>query len=271
MRLFSVITINYNDKHGLENTMSSVMKQTCRDFEYIVIDGGSTDGSRDVIDKYATNLAYSCSEKDQGIYDAQNKGWRRAEGRYCLFLNSGDYLANEHVLQRFADALPIADIVYGDLLVDNGRDPLYRLAQPERFSFDDLVYSTVFHPASFISRELLAARGGYDTGFRICADYDFFLDTILIRQCSTHYVPEVVAVFNTAGIGSSPAHRKVHEEERNRSLRSYFPEEEIQAAKKRVQGRKPLSVRLRDSVLGVPLLDTLAEHALRFYNRLRKS
>lgn len=271
MPLFSVITINFNDSKGLEQTMNSVVRQTFRDFEYIVIDGGSSDGSRELIGKYAKSLAYYCSEKDNGIYDAQNKGWKKAVGKYCLFLNSGDYLADEHVLQRFADSCPVADIVYGDLMVDNGRDPLYRLPQPERFSFDDLVYSTVFHPASFISRDLLEVRGGYDTDFRICADYDFFVDAILVRQCSTRHVAESVAVFNTAGIGSSAAHRNVHEAERNKALRKYFPEAEILAARKRVKTRIPLSVRLRNSVLGVPLLDALAEHALRFYTRLRNS
>jgi glycosyltransferase involved in cell wall biosynthesis len=269
MPLFSIITINYNDKKGLDRTINSVLRQTFRDFEFIVIDGGSSDGSKEVLSEYTEFLTYSCSEKDNGIYDAQNKGWRKSKGRYCLFLNSGDYLANDNVLKRFADTLPVADIVYGDLLVDNGRDALYRLAQPEKFTFDDLVYSTVFHPASFISRDLLELRGGYDLSFRICADYDFFLDALLVKCCSTQYVAEAVAVFNTAGIGSSSAHRQVHEEERHKALLKYFPEEEIKAARKRVKSRKPLSVRLRNSVLGVPILDPLADYALRVYSRFR--
>ena len=90
MKKISIITINYNNCEGLRRTIESVVNQTCRDFEYIIIDGGSTDGSVDVIKRYADNIDYWVSEPDKGIYNAMNKGIRMATGDYVQILNSGD-------------------------------------------------------------------------------------------------------------------------------------------------------------------------------------
>lgn len=270
MPRISVITICYNDKAGLGKTLASVFKQRYDDFEYVVIDGGSADGSAELVKANADRFAYWISEKDKGIYDAQNKGWRHAKGEYCLFLNSGDYLADENVLSRFATHLN-TDIVCGDLLVDNGKDPLYRLGQQESYSFEDLVYSTVFHPAAFIRRSLLDARGGYDESFRIVADYDFFVDCLLVKKVSYSWQPVAVSVFNTAGVGSDPANKKKHDEERKRALLKYFPADRIEEAERNVQKRKPRSVRLQESVSGIPVLREITQFGLLMYNRIRKT
>ena len=97
---FSIITINYNNCEGLRRTIESVVNQTCHDFEYIIIDGGSTDGSVDVIKQYADQIDYWVSEPDKGIYNAMNKGVAVAKGEYCLFLNSGDSLHNNSALAK---------------------------------------------------------------------------------------------------------------------------------------------------------------------------
>lgn len=273
MTKLSVITICYNDKAGLEKTMASVTGQTFSDFEYIVIDGGSTDDSVEVIRKYAAlgKVAYWVSQKDNGIYDAQNKGWRRATGDYCLFLNSGDFLANENVLAEIFAWAPTEDIVYGDLMVDNGKIAPYRLGQPAPFTFDDLIYSTVFHPTAFIRRSLLEEAGGYDESFRIVADYDFFLRALLVRKCSSKYVPVAVTVFNTSGVGSDPANQTLHNEERYRAQLKYFSPDEIAAAERRVRKRKPRAVRLKESTSNIPVLGGLVDFALVMYNRIRKT
>ena len=96
----SIITINFNDAKGLEKTIQSVINQTYKDFEYIVVDGASTDGSVDVIKKYSNKLTHWVSEPDTGIYNAMNKGTRMASGEYCLYLNSGDFLADNDVLEK---------------------------------------------------------------------------------------------------------------------------------------------------------------------------
>ena len=98
MKTFSIITINYNNKDGLLKTIESVLCQTYKDFEFIVIDGGSTDGSREIIEKYAGHIDYWVSEPDKGIYNAMNKGIKVAHGDYLNFMNSGDYFYNENVL-----------------------------------------------------------------------------------------------------------------------------------------------------------------------------
>jgi len=113
----SIITVNLNNAEGLRKTIESVVTQTFTDFEYIIIDGGSTDGSVEIIKLYADKITYWVSEPDKGIYNGMNKGIMVAKGEYCQFLNSGDWLVNENVLKEvFADV----DIVYGDLKIPNG-------------------------------------------------------------------------------------------------------------------------------------------------------
>ena len=271
MPKISVITICYNDVVGLKKTSDSVLQQTFSDFEYIIIDGGSTDGSQDLVKELASRCAFACSERDGGIYNAQNKGWQKAQGEYCLFLNAGDYFANDIVLEAFAEQHMQADIVYGDLLVDNGKDSFYRLGQPYPFTFDDLIYSTVFHPAAFIKRVLLEERGGYDESFKIVADYDFFVEMMLVKKCTTAYHPIPVAIFNTEGVGSDPANKKIHNEERRRAQLKYFSLEEIESAETRVKSRKHLSLRIQESVSDIPVVRELTNFGLLMYNRIRKS
>src|SRR4051812_22804100 len=100
MPRLSIITINYNNVSGLRKTVESVVNQTSQDFEYIVIDGGSTDGSVDVLKQYAKKIKYWISEPDKGIYNAQNKGILKATGEYCHFINSGDYLVKNDVIEK---------------------------------------------------------------------------------------------------------------------------------------------------------------------------
>ena len=111
----SIITINYNDAKGLKRTIESVKSQIYKDFEHIIIDGDSCDGSKDIINENAELFSYWCSESDRGRYNAMNKGIAHASGDYLLFLNSGDYLSDDNVLKDFSMSLSNKDIVYGDL------------------------------------------------------------------------------------------------------------------------------------------------------------
>jgi glycosyltransferase involved in cell wall biosynthesis len=120
----SIITINYNNADGLQKTIKSVISQTFKNFEYIIIDGHSSDKSIDVIKENENYFAYWCSEKDRGIYDAQNKGIQKAKGDYLLFLNSGDCLENEKVLEKVFALTPKEDLLYGELIFDFGRTTL---------------------------------------------------------------------------------------------------------------------------------------------------
>ena len=134
----SIITVNLNNRIGLERTINSVVSQTFKDFEWIVIDGGSTDGSKELITQYANHFAYWVSEPDKGIYNAMNKGIKVAKGEYLLFLNSGDWIIDERVAQDFIETSISADIISGDvcLVYDENTMPIKKSPSPEDVGFD---------------------------------------------------------------------------------------------------------------------------------------
>lgn len=113
--LITIITVNFNDKVGLERTIKNVANQTWKKFEYIIIDGGSSDGSKDIIEKYKDNFDYWVSEPDKGIYNAMNKAIERANGTYLLFLNSGDEFDSLNILEESHDLIHTEDLIYFDV------------------------------------------------------------------------------------------------------------------------------------------------------------
>lgn len=230
----SIITITYNNAVGLLRTIQSVQSQTFRDFEHIIVDGESTDGSVEIIREYADNeairqenskadnLALSpnhlitsspitwISEKDRGIYDAQNKGIRLAHGEYCYFLNAGDTFCNEHVLELIFKPLTfnlspltsIPDILYGNEIIVDGNGQCVGIARGvENPSFVDLYNSCMKHQASFIRRSLFEQYGMYDTDMRICADFDWFFRVIAFHDDVTLLYKDVdIAYFENTGL-----------------------------------------------------------------------
>ena len=170
----SIITINLNNRDGLKNTINSVINQTFGNFEYIVIDGGSTDGSADVIERYSNKISYRISEKDSGIYNAMNKGIKKATGEYCLFLNSGDTLFDRTTIEIVFARNRDEDILYGNLIFDylNGKQHVRKM--PRSLNFKHMMRDTLWHPVSFIKRDLFNQLGLYNENFKIASDYDFF-------------------------------------------------------------------------------------------------
>lgn len=197
----SVITINLNNKAGLEKTIKSVLDQTFNDFEYIIIDGASSDESINIINEYADGITYWSSQSDTGIYDAMNKGLKQASGEYCLFLNSGDYLYDKNVFANVFLSNPFNDIIYGDIVIDSGETQEIRLS-PERITLKHLLNDTLWHPVSFIKRKLFEKVGYYNTAFIIAGDYDFFLKAFIIHNCSQQHINALISVFNMQGISS---------------------------------------------------------------------
>ncbi|WP_255155801.1 glycosyltransferase family 2 protein [Ferruginibacter sp. HRS2-29] len=222
MKLLSIITINYNDAAGLEATIASVISQTYREVEFIVIDGGSADESKTLLEKYQQDIAYSVSEKDKGIYNAMNKGIDAATGKYLLFLNSGDVLSNNTVLETIVPSLQDADIVYGDLLI---KEPAKEWVKHynERLTFEYFMRDTLPHQGSFISRDLLIKAGKYDEGLKIVADWKFFLDAVCRYEAATKYVPLVITVYDYTGISSRPEYFEVQLAEKKKVLLSGYP------------------------------------------------
>lgn len=174
--ILSVITVVYNNAAHVERTLRSVIAQTYADIEYIVIDGASTDGTLDIIKKYRDSIQKTVSEKDNGIYDAMNKGLRLATGDYVIFMNSGDEFYAADTVTRVFTTAPDADIYYGETeMIDEQLKSLgqRRHAAPENFTWRDFKYGmSVSHQAIYIRRTLTEP---YDPRYQLSSDIDWII------------------------------------------------------------------------------------------------
>ena len=220
---FSIITINLNNAAGLRQTMDSVLAQSFPDFEYLVIDGGSTDGSVELIEKYAAKITYWVSERDAGIFDAMNKGIAAATGKYCLFLNSGDYLYQADVLGQVAKIGVSADVIYGDVIQSAEGNMLRRVNSPDILTPFFLLTGAVAHPAQFIRRDLFFDYGFYSTEYRMSSDYAFIVKLFFKTKFEYRHLPIPVAVFDLSGLSNHPANVTLYYNERRKIHKLYFP------------------------------------------------
>ncbi len=226
MKKISIITINYNNASGLKKTMESVLKQTSPDFEYIVIDGGSNDGSVAVIDQHRDKLTVALSEKDSGIYNAQNKGIQYAKGEYLLFLNSGDYLVNNNILNDVSSALRGVDIVYGDIITIDKAGQTYK-SLPDEMTARHFMLSTLWHPASFIRKELFDTYGAYNENYRISSDYEFFVKAVVKFKVSTRHIALPITVFDLNGVSNNPDRFQMMLAERKQIQKEFFSKSQL--------------------------------------------
>lgn len=212
----SIITVNFNNQVGLQRTIDSVLCQTWKDFEWLVIDGGSTDGSKELIEQYQEHFSYWCSEPDKGVYNAMNKGIKHAVGDYLLFLNSGDALYDQDVLQKVSDLKSVADIISGQVVrMDNNE-----LLRPyDKSIFMQLYRDTLNHQGTFIKRALFQGQL-YDESLKIVSDWKFWLDAILKGNASVDMIPVIVARQDMTGISSNLA---AQEKEKQEVLDAYIP------------------------------------------------
>ena len=218
----SIITINRNNAGGLEKTIQSVFDQRFEDYEYIIIDGSSDDGSREVINKFIPRLAFWTSEPDTGIYNAMNKGIRKACGKYCLFLNSGDYLYAPDALAELFNKKPEADIVYTNqhrFGPDGERVNLF----PTRLTFYWLFTEYLPHNCMLIKRSLFEQIGLYNENYRIVADWEFYLKALAQHNCSYKYYNMVLASMAEGGVSSAPEYSRDIVAERDAVIRDEFP------------------------------------------------
>ena len=202
MPLLSIVTINLNNAIGLKKTLESVFNQTFTGFEFIVIDGGSTDGSREIIQSGADKLTHWVSENDGGIYDAMNKGIASAKGQYLLFLNSGDYLNDSQVLAKVFALPPVHDIIYGDIIWETAGSYLNGI-YPGQLTFNYFTNHSLPHQGAFIRRQLFGTVGLYNVQYPIIADWIFFLLAIFKFNRSYLHLDMMVAVCNRDGISCS--------------------------------------------------------------------
>ncbi len=198
----SIITVVYNDVAHIEQTIRSVIGQDYPAIEYIIIDGDSTDGTREVIKKFEKQIHYWLSEPDKGLYDAMNKGLRKAGGDYVCFLNSGDRLYQSNVLRQVFGAMepPYPDVVYGETMItgnDGCEIGLRRLRAPDSLTWKSLRDGMlVCHQSFFASRNLAPE---YDERFRFAADYDWMLK-ILRKAHTIHNARCILSSFLDGGV-----------------------------------------------------------------------
>lgn len=219
---YSIISINYNNKEGLEKTIQSVLGQTCQDFEYIIIDGGSTDGSTDVIREHAARISYWVSEPDGGRYPAMNKGIKHAKGDYLNFMNSGDTFHSPKVLEDIAELGFTEDIITGGFY--DCEKGVKHIIKPQEVTLLTMLKNTFNHQATFIKRELFKKRL-YDENYIIQSDAKFNYQSIIYDNCSVRIIDYIIANYDFNGISSNLA---LVDKEWDHLLEELFPKRILQ-------------------------------------------
>ena len=196
----SIITITYNNLGGLKRSVESVLRQNYRNWELIVVDGGSTDGTKQWLRETADTRLRYVSEPDNGIYDAQNKGIGMARGEYCFFLNAGDVFCDNYVLETMLLGEQ-SDIVYGnEIVVDAQGHQVEKCQGVDKPTFLDIYMSCMKHQATFIKRTLFERFGEYDISLRIVADWEWFFRVLVYNDDITlHYRNVDVSMFENNG------------------------------------------------------------------------
>jgi len=218
----SIITINYNDAAGLEKTIKSVISQTYKNIEYIVIDGDSGDDSKSILKRYEEQVDFSISEPDTGIYNAMNKGIAVAKGDYLLFINSGDVLLDSQVIEQAVLLELDKDLIYGNIVFVEG-DKTRDWVVEDILSFETFYRSTIPHPATFIKRDLFQKIGVYSEDYRIVSDWEFFLLATCKYNCSYKHINLFLTKFFQDGISADPKNFLTLISERKAVLLKHFP------------------------------------------------
>lgn len=202
---FSIITVVYNDVENIEETIKSVINQSYDNFEYIIIDGGSNDGTIEKIEKYREKIDCFVSEKDDGIYDAMNKGIKKAKGEFLFFLNSNDFLYNENVLKdiaKISEDNKKEEIVYGRQILRYSDSLKEDNIRPQKIPKKEIsTGSIVYHQAVFVKKSVFERIGIFSVKYKIAADYDFFC-RCFVGGINFFCVNEIVSIFTHGGRSS---------------------------------------------------------------------
>ena len=222
----SIITINRNNASGLKKTIESVVTQSFTDFEYIVIDGASTDESVDIIKSYSDKISYWVSEPDTGIYNAMNKGVLASHGEYTLMLNSGDYLVNKDVIRKVIPHLDSVDIIQGNTI--SQKEDIIKKQKgygKSNITFIDVMKGHFLHQASFCRKELFETYGLFDETYKINGDTVFFAKCLAFGNATFKYLDIDISYFDITGISADPDGKWVDirksEDERYADMFSY--------------------------------------------------
>jgi len=222
----SIITASLNAAAHIERAIQSVAAQTYPQIEHVIIDGGSTNGTLQIIEKHRDGIGYFVSEPDRGIYNAMNKGVKAATGDVLFFLNADDRLCDEHVVEDVMsvfDATPDLEVVYGNLVWDlSGR--MIRKKQPGTITRASLAAATILHQTVFSRKHVFEATGGFSERYRVVSDYDWMMKVFIRDGHRYQYYDRDIAVMGTQGLSWTS---KDWESERIEAMRSYFTTYEI--------------------------------------------
>jgi glycosyltransferase involved in cell wall biosynthesis len=203
----SIITVCYNAEETIEDTIKSVIEQDVSDIEYIIVDGGSTDRTMDIVQQYSENVAAIVSEKDDGLYDALNKGIALASGEIIGLLHADDVYSDGGCLEKVIDAFqsgPI-DAVFADLIMVARTHPrkIRRYYQSRHFRPEMLKFGMMPpHPTFFVKRQCFERFGTYKTDYRIAADFELLLRFLLVHRIRYRHIPHPLITMRTGGIST---------------------------------------------------------------------
>lgn len=227
----SVVTVCLNSENHLETAIRSVLSQTYKDIEYIIIDGGSTDNTLNIIRKYEGCISRWFSERDKGVFDAMNKGINAATGDILYFLNSDDYLKNESVIEKVVDFLKQekgADFIYGDLeYYDSLTNRIWRKRYPDFIRKHYFLMNSIGHPATFFRSSCFKKAGFYDTDLKIAGDFEWFLKALYKTGLKAAHVKLTICVFRLGGFSSHASYAEKHLKEVRGAQKPYFNSLEI--------------------------------------------
>lgn len=220
----TIITVCYNAESTIENTLKSVLSQSYSPIEYIIVDGASKDNTLNIINKYKDDIPKIISEKDDGLYDAMNKGLSLATGDYVLFLNADDTLYSADTIEEVFNSCNNADVIYGEAMIvnDKGKELGLRSVKtphkvPENLTWKSLRFGMVVSHQAFIIRRSLALP--YDLQYRVCADIDWIIRCLKQCKsiCNSH---EIICNFRAGG--TSHRNEKLAWKERYRIFNKYY-------------------------------------------------
>ena len=205
----SIITINRNNENGLRKTITSVLNQSWSDFEYIIVDGASTDNSVDVIKNDISSVSEGLnsriqfiSEADTGFFNAMNKGIVMSKGDYLLFLNSGDFFVDNNVLSNVFCVMRETDILSCSCRVSKNGEQVFITTPPTNYTFGFFYNNSLAHQATFIKKDLFNKFGLYREDLKFMGDWEFFVRTIVIAGASTQNIDVILTDYNMEGISS---------------------------------------------------------------------
>ncbi|NOU38458.1 MAG: glycosyltransferase [Ferruginibacter sp.] len=219
----SIITVNLNNKKGLEKTFDSIFKQTFQDFEYLVIDGGSTDGSLELIKSFSTKINFWMSEKDSGVYNAMNKGIKNATGEYINFMNSGDCFYEDTTIEKAVTHFnqDIA-VLCGDTKSYKKELFVANLFAPKAISFGYFFKGGLYHQSAFIKKDLFYKCFFYNENYKICSDWELFIYALCLKNETYQKLNIFICKYDLGGISADSKFIELHQQERRQVLNKYF-------------------------------------------------